>query len=78
MIKQIIEEKFGSVNRFCESLNKEMISKQTVYKLLQKQKPNPTVSTVVALAYHLQMEFTEVALIFKRIQEEIVNENVNS
>ena len=78
MIKKLIEERFGSVNKFCDTLNKRMISKQTVYKLLQKDKPNPTVSTVVALAYHLSMEFTELALMFKKMQEENLNETINS
>jgi len=78
MIKEIILQRFESINKFCQSLDTTIISKQTVYKLLSNKKPNPTVSTMVALAHHLKMDYSEIALVFKKMQEEIIHETINS
>jgi len=78
MIKEYIEQKFSSINKFCQSIDKTVLSKQTVYKLVASKKPNPTVTTMIALAHYLSIDYLEVAALFKRAQEVKPNEDVNS
>jgi DNA-binding phage protein len=73
-LQQVIESRFESVNQFCESIDPELMSKQTVYKLLKKARPNPTLSTVLTLAHYLKIDVLELIEVFKQMQTvEVVN-----
>jgi transcriptional regulator with XRE-family HTH domain len=67
-LKELIESRSGSVNKFCDSIDNTLLSKQTVYKLLNNKKPNPTLSTLLALSNFLQINIVDLIEIFKQIQ----------
>jgi transcriptional regulator with XRE-family HTH domain len=79
-LKEVIESRFESINKFCDSIDKTIMSKQTVYKLLKNNKPNPTLSTLLTLAQYLQMDVLSLIEIFKEIANspiEVLNNGIN-
>jgi len=77
-LKEIIESRSGSVNKFCDSIDKTILSKQTVYKLLNNPKPNPTLSTLLALSEFLQMNIVDLIDVFKQIKtNEVITDGSN-
>lgn len=68
-VKEAIETKYGSINKFCDLIDKSVISKQTVYKLIQNKKPNPTLRTMIALATYLGLELIDVVNTYREINE---------
>lgn len=73
-IKEAIELKYGSINKFCELIDKTVISKQTIYKLMVNPKPNPTLRTMVALAKYLGLELIDVVNTYKELSEGVQHE----
>jgi hypothetical protein len=71
-LKDTIISKFGSVNKFCESVDHKVMSKQTIYKLIKNNKPNPTIMTVVALSHYLEVDILEIIDTFKTMNKEEV------
>ena len=71
-LKDTIISKFGSVNKFCESVDPKVMSKQTIYKLIKNNKPNPTIMTVVALSHYLEVDILEIIDTFKTMNKEEV------
>jgi DNA-binding phage protein len=70
-LKDTIISKFGSVNKFCQTIDETVLSKQTIYKLLKNVKPNPTIMTVVALSYYLEVDILELIETFKTMNQEV-------
>lgn len=69
-LKELIESKFSNINKFCNSIDTKVLSKQTVYKLLKNPKPNPTLTTAAALAHYLQMDLLDLINVILKIQKE--------
>ena len=66
-IKTKVEQKFGTINKFVDSVfNKTTLSRTYLYKLINNTDANPTMETMIELA-----RITEIPL------EEIVNEYSN-
>lgn len=74
MLKKIIEEKFGSVNKFCDIIDKKEISRQNIYKLISSKKPNPRLSTILALSKVLNVDYLDLIKYFKTKLEESESE----
>lgn len=70
-LKDTIISRFGSVNKFCDSVDPKVMSKQTIYKLIKNNKPNPTIMTVVALSHYLQVDILELIETFKTMNQEV-------
>jgi transcriptional regulator with XRE-family HTH domain len=68
-LKETIESKYGSVNKFCDQIDRNILSKQTVYKLMNNTKPNPTLTTLIALSKYLEVDLVEIVMFYKNIQE---------
>jgi len=49
MLKEIVKEKFGSINNFVETVNSS-ISRTQIYYLLTDDRANPTIKTMEELA----------------------------
>ncbi len=73
-LKQMIEAKYGSINKFCDTVGKSLLSKQTIYKMIRDAKPNPTLTTLMYLAKYLDVNFVDLVLKYKSMHEEIKNE----
>jgi DNA-binding phage protein len=76
-LKQIIEAKYGSINKFSDTVGKTLLSKQTIYKMIRDKKPNPTLTTLIYLAKYLEINFIDLVLKYKSMHEENQNENTN-
>lgn len=76
MLKKIIQEKFGTVNKFCEVLDKNKISRQTIYRLLSAKKPNPTIHTIISLAKQLEIDYLILVKYYKEMLEESKDETI--
>lgn len=73
-LKEMIEAKYGSINKFCDTVGKSLLSKQTIYKMIRDTKPNPTLTTLMYLAKYLDVNFVDLVLKYKSMHEEIKNE----
>lgn len=63
-LKERIEERYGSINKFIDSVQGSMtVSRTHMYKIIQNQNVNPTVETLIEVS-----ELTDIPL------EEILNE----
>jgi DNA-binding XRE family transcriptional regulator len=76
-LKQMIEAKYGSINKFSDTVGKTLLSKQTIYKMIRDEKPNPTLTTLIYLAKYLEINFIDLVLKYKSTHEENQNENTN-
>jgi DNA-binding phage protein len=76
-LKQMIKAKYGSINKFSDIVGKTLLSKQTIYKMIRDEKPNPTLTTLIYLAKYLEINFIDLVLKYKSMHEENQNENTN-
>ena len=76
-LKEMIETKYGSINKFCDTVGKSLLSKQTIYKMIRDPKPNPTLTTLIYLAKYLEVDFVTLVLKYKATHEENKNETTN-
>lgn len=75
-LKEMIEAKYGSINKFCDTVGKSLLSKQTIYKMIRDKKPNPTLTTLIYLSKYLDVNFVDLVLKYKLMHE--VKENDSS
>jgi transcriptional regulator with XRE-family HTH domain len=76
MLKKLIEEHYGNINKFCDQLDKEKLSRQTVYRLLTNKHPNPTLNTLIQLAKYLNINYIILVEHYKKILEGENNETI--
>ena len=76
MLKELIKEKYGTINKFCDLFEKEKLSRQTIYRLLNAKRPNPTLFTILMIAKYLEIDYTILVEHYKKVLGANTNETL--